>query len=399
VSVTAFRARWWHGLALAALFGSGDALIGQHGAESYATRIEGPQPGATRELGGLTVTQLLDRTKVPGVSVAVIKDRQIHFAKGYGLADVGSSQPVVTATLFQAASISKPVTAMATVRLAQDGRFSLDADVNTLLKSWKVPSSASTRDQPVTPRGLSSHTAGADDGFGFPGYDPAAPRPTLVQILNGQSPSNVGPVLFTRPPYQAYKYSGGSVTLMQQLLADVTGQGFPTMMQELVLGPLQMGDSTFEQPLASPRAARAAHAHDREGHAQAAAWHVYPEQAAAGLWTTPTDLAKFAIEVQRALRGPRGTVLTQASAREMTTPVGVGPYGVGLSLEKRGEGWYFSHGGSNWGFRCMLIAHLRNGYGVAVMTNGDNGGQVITEMVERVAAAYRWDMLDKPLPR
>jgi hypothetical protein len=92
-------------------------------------------------------------------------------------------------------------------------------------------------------------------------------------------------------------------------------------------------------------------------------------------------------------------VLTQASAREMTTPVGVGPYGVGLSLEKRGEGWYFSHGGSNWGFRCALLAHLRNGYGVAVMTNGDNGGQVITEVVARVAAAYQWDMLDKPLQR
>ena len=112
--------------------------------------------------------------------------------------------------MFQAASISKPVTAMATVRLAQEGRFSLDADVNTLLKSWKVPASPDTSGQPVTPRGLSSHTAGADDGFGFPGYDPSAPRPTLVQILNGQAPSNVGPVLFTRPPYQAYKVPQGA---------------------------------------------------------------------------------------------------------------------------------------------------------------------------------------------
>jgi CubicO group peptidase (beta-lactamase class C family) len=220
-----------------------------------------------------------------------------------------------------------------------------------------------------------------------------------VQILEGSKPSNVGPVLFTRPPYQAYKYSGGSVIVMQLLLTDVTGRPFPALMEEVVLGPLQMSNSTFEQPLPESRASRAAHAHNRDGQAQLAPWHVYPEQAAAGLWTTPTDLATFAIEVQRALRGPRGAVLTQASAREMTTPVGVGPYAVGLSLEKRGEGWYFTHGGSNWGFRCLLLAHVRKGYGVAVMTNGDNGSQAIAEIVERVAAAYAWDMLDKPLAR
>lgn len=371
----------------------------QDTADGYAARIEAAQSGTTRKLGALTMTELLRRTNVPGVSLAVIKDRALHFAKGYGLADTGANRPVQVDTLFQAASISKPVTAMATVRLAQEGRFSLDADINTLLTSWKVPASEHTRGQPVTPRSLSSHTSGADDGFGFPGYDPAASRPTLVQILNGQAPSSVGQVIFARPPFQAYKYSGGGVTLMELALSDATGTAFPQLLQDLVLGPLRMTNSTFEQPLPEPRASRAAHAHDRDGKVRAAPWHVYPEHAAAGLWTTPSDLATFAIEVQRALAGPRGAVLTQASAREMTTPVGVGPYGVGLSLEKRGEGWYFSHGGSNWGFRCTLVAHLRKGYGVVVMTNGDNGGQVVNEIVERVAAVYQWDSLDTPLPR
>jgi CubicO group peptidase (beta-lactamase class C family) len=374
-------------------------LRSQESAHSYAARIESAQAGSTRELGALTIAELLQRSKVPGVSLAVIKDKAIHVARGYGLAEVGSKRPVQVDTPFQAASISKPVTAMATVRLAQEGRFSLDADVNTLLKSWKVPASEHTWQQAVTPRALSSHTAGADDGFGFPGYDPEAGRPSLEQILNGEAPSNVGPVLFTRPPLQFYKYSGGSVMLMQLALMEVTGRPFADLLRETVLGPLQMNDSTFEQPLPDAWTSRAAHAHDRDGRPQSARWHVYPEQAAAGLWTTPSDLAKFAIEVQRALGGPRGMVLTQASAQEMTTPVGVGPYAVGFSIEKRGEGWYFTHGGSNWGFRCTLIAHLRKGYGVAVMTNGDNGAQVAAELVERVAAAYRWDMLDKPLPR
>ena len=286
--MTASHARWWWGLALVALLGSSEGLGWQEGAASYAARIEGPQPGVTRALGALTISELLQRTKVPGVSVAVIKDSAIHFARGYGLAEVSSKRPVQTDTLFQAASISKPVTAMATVRLAQEGRFSLDADVNTLLHSWKVPVSEHTRRQPVTPRALSSHTAGADDGFGFPGYEPAGPWPSLIQILNGEAPSNVGPVLFTRPPLQFYKYSGGSVTLMQLALMDVTGQPFADLLRQAVLGPLEMTNSTFEQPLPASRLGHAAHAHDREGQPQSAPWHVYPEQAAAGLWTTPT---------------------------------------------------------------------------------------------------------------
>jgi len=205
--------------------------------------------------------------------------------------------------------------------------------------------------------------------------------------------------VFARPPFSAYKYSGGGVTLMQLALTDLTGRAFAEFMRATVLVPLQMTSSTYQQPLPEPMAARASRAHSREGSARPAPWHVYPEQAAAGLWTTPTDLAKFAIEVQRALKGPRGAVLTQASAREMTTPVGVGPYGVGLAVDKRGEGWYFSHGGSNWGFQCMLVAHVRKGYGVVVMTNADGGGQLITEIVARVASAYGWDTLDKPLAR
>ena len=130
-----------------------------------------------------------------------------------------------------------------------------------------------------------------------------------------------------------------------------------------------------------------------------APWHVSPEQAAAGLWTTPTDLARFVIEVQSAVRGPAGRVLSQTTARDMVAPVGVGPFGVGLTVEKRGEGWYFSHGGSNWGFRADVLAHLRKGYGVVIMTNGDAGTAVINEIEARVAAAYSWDSLDKLLVR
>jgi CubicO group peptidase (beta-lactamase class C family) len=345
------------------------------------------------------MAELMQRFRVPGASVAVIRDFDIHWAKGYGVADGETTRGVETTTPFQAASISKPVAAMAAMRLVQEGRLALDGDINVALKSWRVPASDHTRLAPVTPRSLMSHTSGADDGFGFPGYDPGTPLPTPAQILDGAKPSNVGRVTFARQPFAGYKYSGGGVTLMQLAMEDVTGRPFAEFMRATVLAPLGMADSSYVQPPAADYAARVARAHDGQGRRSAAPFHVYPEQAAAGLWTTPADLAKFAIEVQKAVRGPRGAVIDQASAREMTAPVGTGPFAVGFTIERNGEGWYFSHGGSNWGFRAHLVAHVRKGYGLAIMTNGDAGNGLIAEVRDRVAAAYGWDSLDKPIPR
>lgn len=367
--------------------------LGAQDDTALTARIEAAQTPNRQGFDGLTLAQLMEHFHVPGASIAVIRDFKIHWAKAYGIADVETGRPVGADTLFQAASISKPVTAMAAMRLADEHRLSVDADINTILKSWHVPGAT------VTPRSLMSHTSGADDGFGFPGYDPSAARPTVVQILDGKPPSNVGPVLFARPAYQAYKYSGGGVTVMQQALMDLTGRPFAEFMRSTVLNPLGMTDSSYEQPLPAARASHAARAHDGDGKPMGPPWHVYPEQAAAGLWTTPSDLARFMIEVQRAVRGPKGDVLTQASASAMVCPVGVGPFAIGLSIEKRGEGWYFSHGGSNWGFRGDILGHIRKGYGVAILTNGDNGSALINEIEARVAAAYNWDSLDKPLPR
>jgi CubicO group peptidase (beta-lactamase class C family) len=366
---------------------------------SYIARIEGRQSPNRQGWDPYTIQELMQRFRIPGVSVAVIKDFKIHWAKGYGVADAETQQPVDTGTAFQAASISKPVFAMAMVKLQQDGRLSLDADVNTILTSWKVPASDYTREQPVTLRALASHTSGADDGFGFPGYAPNEARPTLVQILNGEKPSNVGPVKFVRPPYSGMKYSGGGVTLAQLAITDFVKQPFADFMRETILTPLGMSRSSFEQPMNDAFAAKASKSHNGAGRRMDAPWHVYPEQAAAGLWTTPSDLARFAIEVQRAIRGPKGAVLTQASAREMLSAIGAGGFAVGFTVSQRGEGWYFSHSGGNWGFGCDLVAHFRKGYGVVVMTNGDAGGRIIGEIGARVAAAYGWDTIDKPIPR
>jgi CubicO group peptidase (beta-lactamase class C family) len=370
----------------------------QEDAALMIARIEAAQSPDRQGFDPFTLPQLMQRFHVPGASIAVIRDFKIHWAKGYGAADVETGSPVDADTLFQAASISKPVTAMAVVRLAQEGKLALDADINSLLRSWRVPPSGLTRDQPVTPRSLMSHTSGADDGFGFPGYDPNAPRPTVVQVLNGEKPSNGGPVVFTRPPFAAQKYSGGGIEILQLALVDLTGKPFASLMREMVLEPLGMSSSSYQQPPDDAMAARTSRGHDAVGRSMGARWHVYPEQAAAGLWTTPSDLARFVIELQTAYRGPAGKVLSQAAAREMIAPTGVGPFAIGLAVEKRGEGWYVSHSGGNWGFSCDLLAHVRKGYGVVVMTNSDGGFPLISEIEARIAAAYAWDSLDKPIP-
>src|SRR2546422_6061912 len=309
-------------------------------------RVENAQSPNRQGLDGYTLRQVMDRFHVRGVSVAVIRDFEVQWAKGYGVADVETGGRVDADTLFQAASISKPVAAMAALRAVQEGRFSLDDDINTILKSWKLPESAFTRGHPVTPRALLSHTSGLGDGFGFPGYHPSAPRPTVVEILNGSKPSNVGPVLMERPPFTAEKYSGGGVTMMQLAMTDTFGKPYPEIMQSLVLGPIGMSDSAYEQPLGADRDRHAARAHNGAGRAMDAKWHVYPELAAAGLWTAPTDLARFAIEIQKTALGRPSRVLTQSSVREMLSPVGVGDYAVGFAITKQGEGWYFAHGGS-----------------------------------------------------
>ena len=356
------------------------------------------QPGEDR-LGTSTVAELMEEFGVPGVSVAVIQDFKIHWAKAYGVADVETGQLVDIETMFQAASISKPVAAMGVLRAVQDGLFSLDDDINDILDSWTLDGREFTRNRPVTPRTLTSHTSGLGDGFGFPGYDPEQPLPTTVQILEGHELSNVGSVFMEREPMTFYEYSGGGVTVMELALSDVRRRPFVDLMQDGVLTPIGMTRSSYTQPISPQHNNNAARAHDNNGDSRGPKWHVYPEHAAAGLWTTPTDLARLIIEVQRSARGESNRVLSQSMIQEMLNPVGVGPFAVGFTVSKIGEGWYFSHGGSNWGFRALMLAHKVKGYGLVVMTNADQGSTVINEISRRIQYTYNWDSVASAVER
>ena len=337
----------------------------------------------------VTLASRMTALHVPGVSVAVIHDGKILWARGFGVTKLGGA-PVTENTVFQAGSISKPVTAMAVMHLVQAGRLNLDADINTYLKSWKVPENEFTAQKKVTLRGLLSHTAGVTV-HGFPGYASGAPVPTLVQVLNGEKPANTPAIRVNTTPGTLWRYSGGGYVITQQMLLDVTGQTFPAFMQATVLGPLGMTHSTYEQPLPAARQPDAATPYDQNGVAVVGGAHTYPEMAPAGLWTTPSDLARYAIGVQKALTG-QSRVLSKPTAAEMVKDVGMGPlghYGLGPELGGKPDHPWFAHRGVDEGFVSNLVAY-NMGDGVVIMTNGMNGGQLGDEIQRTIARKYHW---------
>ena len=237
---------------------------------------------------------------MPGVSIAVLIDGEIEWARGYGFADLESRRPVTTNTLFQAASISKPVAALAALQLVQEGLVALDSNVNDYLTTWRVPANEFTSEAPVTLGGLLTHRAGLSMS-GFPGYGPDEMVPDAPGVLDGRG--NTGPVRVVRRPGEHWQYSGGGYTVMQQLIADVRGAPFPDVMRSHVLDPIGMVRSTFEQPIPPDRKDDVAIGYRLDGTPVPGGWHTFPEQAAAGLWTTPSELALYASEVQRAAEG------------------------------------------------------------------------------------------------
>jgi CubicO group peptidase (beta-lactamase class C family) len=333
-----------------------------------------------------SIAARMEHYKVPGISIAVINDGKVEWAKGYGLKRVGSTDSVTESTRFQAASISKPVTATAALRLVEEGRLKLDANVNDELKSWRVPDNEFTKKQPVTLGEILSHTAGLTV-HGFPGYAAGEKVPSAVDVLDGKG--NTDPVRVDTVPGSIWRYSGGGYTVAQVLMQDVTGEPFATVMKRLVLDPLEMKQSSYVQPLPEEWADSAAVAYRSNGKRVEGQWHTYPEQAAAGLWTTPSDLARFALGIRAAYLGEDGGILKQATARQMLTER-MGGYGLGVGVEGAGDTLRFSHGGANEGYRAFFVLHPASGDGVAVMTNSDAGAALYMEVVRAVARVYGW---------
>ena len=336
---------------------------------------------------GWSLAERMSHYGVPGVAITVIDQSGIAWTRVYGLADRDSGAAVQENTLFQAGSVSKPVAAFGAMRMVEDGRLSLDQPVNDRLASWKIPDNEFTERVPVTLSHLLSHTGGLTV-HGFAGYPAGASVPSMLQILEGQAPANSAAIRVDLLPGSRWRYSGGGYTVAQLLMTEVSGQPFPKLMRTLVLKPVGMRDSSFDNPLPPKKLEHSAAGVLPDGKDVAGKRHIYPEMAAAGLWTTSADLARFAVEMQQALAGT-SKLLKQSSARAMLEAQADAPYGRGFGLSDFNGERYFGHNGWDEGFCALLLAHPDRGIGVVVMINA-NQPALMGEIQRAVAFAYQW---------
>lgn len=333
-----------------------------------------------------TLKALMAKLHVPGVSIAVIRDGRIEWARGFGSRDA-AGDPVTPTTLFQAGSISKPITAFAALRVMESGELDLDSDVNRYLESWKVPGNQFTAKRRVTLRELLSHTAGITVA-GFGGYPAGAPLPSLLQILNGKPPAENAPILVDTLPDTMWRYSGGGYVIVRELLQDVTRERFGQLLHGSVLAPSGMTHSTFDQPLPAQLRANAAVPYDRNGQPVSTGAAIFPELAPDGLWSTPSDLARYAIQVQQALAGALGALISVQTARLMLTPR-LEHYGLGVVVGDDPDHPWFTHNGGNYGFPCVFVSYDR-GDGAVIMSDGENGFELEVDLLRSIAQEYGW---------
>lgn len=329
--------------------------------------------------------------KVPGISIGVIRNYKLEWARGYGFADVEEKRPVTEQTLFQAASISKSLNAVAILKLVEQGKLSLDADINQYLKTWH-PSADSGK---ITLAHLLSHTAGLTI-HGFPGYDVKDTLPTVEQILSGQKPANTKEV---KPAFKAgtrMQYSGGGTTITQLILTGAANMPYDQYLQKEVLDPMGMTGSSYAQPPSADKKELLATAYREDGKPVEGKYHVYPEIAAAGLWTNPTDLSKYIIETQLSYAGKSSKVLSPAMTKTRLTPFMNKNSALGTFIVIDNK--YFNHNGGNEGFRCVYYGSLEGGNGFVIMVNSDNF-DIIDEVSRSIAITYGWNDFYKPATR
>lgn len=334
------------------------------------------------------IQERMDFYKVPGVSIAIVENGKIKWAKGYGFANTETKTRVDANTLFQAGSISKPVAALAVLQLFERKSLALNKDVNAYLKNWQIPENKFTETEKVTLEKLLTHTAGMTV-HGFPGYQQTDDFPEIIDVLNGKG--NTAKITVDTIPGSIWRYSGGGYTVMEKIVEDVSGLTLEKYMAKNILLPMGMKNSTYQQPITKEWQKNISAAYNGNGQLIEGLWNNYPEQAAAGLWTTPSDLARYCIEIQNIAQGEKEGILTKETVEKMLTKH-KNNWGLGPSLKYEKDSLLFGHGGKNAGFTNDMKAYAYQGNALIVMTNADNGGKLISEIENAVSSYYNWSI-------
>lgn len=340
-----------------------------------------------------TIEEQLKTYQINGISVAVVNEGKIEWTKAYGLADASQGNLVNEQMLFQCASIGKIVTALAALHLVKTGKIDLDEDVNQKLKRWQIKENENTQQQKVTLRHLLSHSAGFTDDYGFLGYAPGSKIPNILQILNNEAPQATKVMQVNHTPGTQELYSGGGYLIIQVLIEDISGKPFPDFVQELIFNPLQMTHSTYSNEPDIQLNKPIAVGHKSNGkNLKKKKYHIYPEKAAAGFWTTAEDLAKLMIQIQKEFQGKSDLILNQKIAQALLSPQ-INHKGLGLNLRGVLHPQAFWHAGNNLGYTALFCGLLHEGKGAIILTNSDGGERIVQEFMASVAYAYDWPVM------
>ncbi len=335
----------------------------------------------------VSVATRMNMSKTPAFSVAVIHNGKLDWSQAWGkLQEDGGNADCDS--LFQAGSLAKPVTLMAALRMKASGLVDFDQDIETYFSSYRLPEGQQSKSNPITLRNLLSHSAGIVRG-GYAGYANNEAMPTDEQIVRGEAPSNSRKVEVVNKPGESLAYSGGGYTLIEIALQDELNRPFELIMRDWLLAPIGMKQADFTVPLPLSKHSHTARGHEIDGSVIAGGWNNYPEQAAAGLWATATDLAMFLLELHKGYHG-KSDVFTQASIEDiLSTPIANHAYGFRLINDGNGQ-VFMTHYGGTVGYRAGITLNLRTGNGAVFLANSDNGSNLGEEFFSAVARAYEW---------
>ncbi|WP_210758479.1 serine hydrolase domain-containing protein [Croceimicrobium hydrocarbonivorans] len=334
-----------------------------------------------------SIQSKLTEYTIPALSLSVIEHGEISWSELYQNPAFATQSELDCSTIFQAASLSKPVTYMAALRMEAAGAIDMDRDIESYLKDFHLPEGEQSAENPVTFRNLFSHTSGISRG-GYLGYDQDSALPSDLDILKGSPGVNTPAIQVALPPNFTLSYSGGGYTLAELALQDIFQAEFPEIMDQWILRPLQMKHSLFDQPLPDSLAPRVAKGHDTNGKMINGGWNNYPQQAAAGLWSTSQDMALFLIEIYKAYHG-KSALFTQAEIEAMLDQQREG-HVYGFIIQRAGNAISLTHYGGNVGYRSGMTINLTNGNGLVYLINSDNGADLGNELLLSASAVYDW---------